>query len=237
MRFLGSSRTGLLIGFSCTHPARLDARLIRLAVRLQGGIPVSLRPGAPVPWERLHGLVVGGGAHIHPRHFQQRPEVEARYVLARDVLEMELLEQALLRDMPVLGICRGAQALNISRAGSLMQDITPHRRLTRPRNLVLPLQPARLAPGSRLARTLGVSGLGVNRIHSQAIDQLGEAIDAVAWDADGFIQGIELRKARWVVGVQWHPEYLLYHPAHRRLFAALVRAARRYQQEHLGESG
>ena len=226
---MGATRPDTTIGISCRHPRRPDALFTRLALWLNGSHVINLRPGEPVRWEQLHGLVIGGGAHIHPRFFGGEPEVEADFVLERDHHELSLLEEAALRGLPILGICRGAQALNVSRRGKLIQDITPLRRLTRPRTLLLPLQPAHLKQSSRLARVLGVLRLGVNRIHSQAMETLGEDIEAVAWDADGFIQAIEKRGREWQIGVQWHPEYLLYHPVHRRLFAGLVRAAERYR--------
>lgn len=224
---MGETSPRPVIGLSCRHPRRPDALFTHLALSLNGARVRHLRPGVPVPWDSLHGLVVGGGNHIHPGHFGQVPEVRARYVDARDQLELELLRESRRRRLPVLGICRGAQVLNVSRGGELVQDITPFRKLTRPRRLLLPLQPVHLRTGSRLARVLSTPRLGVNRIHSQAMQSLGEGLQAVAWDADGFIQAIESTDGAWHVGVQWHPEYLLYHPLHRRLFAGLVRAAGR----------
>ncbi|MFE8070956.1 gamma-glutamyl-gamma-aminobutyrate hydrolase family protein [Marinobacteraceae bacterium S3BR75-40.1] len=225
-------RSGVLIGVSCRHPRRIDAMLIRFALRAHGARVVDLRPDSNIPWNDLQGLVIGGGNHLHPRHFDQEPEVEARYHHARDQLELELLRQSRVRHLPVLGICRGAQAINVSRDGTLCQDITPYRKLTRARTLLLPLQPTRLQSRSRLARILETTFLGVNRIHSQAIQKVGHGLSAVAWDADNFIQAIETTDRLWQVGVQWHPEYLLYHQAHRRLFAALVRAAERRRDHH-----
>jgi putative glutamine amidotransferase len=227
---MGTESSEPVIGLSCRHPRRPDALLTRIALRLNGARVVLLRPGRPVPWGRLHGLVIGGGAHIHPRYYGAESEIEAHYVPKRDEHELALLKGADEREMPVLGICRGAQALNVSRRGALIQDITPMRRLTRPKTLLLPLQPAHLQAGSRLARVLQCLRLGVNRIHSQAMESLGDGLHPVAWDADGFIQAIERRGRHWQLGVQWHPEYLFYHPAHRRLFIGLVRAAKRYQQ-------
>lgn len=226
---MGSRSLQPLIGVSFRHPLGPDAVLTRIALRLNGARVQVLRPGSPVPWEALNAVVIGGGHHIHPRHFGQDPTVRARYQPHRDRLELQLLEQARRQGLPVLGICRGAQALNVSRGGVLVQDIMPLRELTQPGRLLLPLQSAHLQPGSRLARVLTRTRVGINRIHSQAMESLGTGLRPVAWDADGFIQAIESVEGPWQIGVQWHPEYLLYHPLHRRLFAGLVRAANRWR--------
>jgi putative glutamine amidotransferase len=220
-----------LVGLSFRHPGRPDAMLARLVLALNGARVRVLRPGSPVPWEALNGLVVGGGHHVHPRHFGQDAAVRAHYRPHRDRLELELLAFARRRHLPVLGLCRGAQVLNVSRGGVLVQDIVPLREFTEPGRLLLPLQGAQVQPGSRLARLLTRTRLGINRIHSQAMESLGSGLRPVAWDADGFIQAIECTEGAWQVGVQWHPEYLLYHPLHRRLFAGLVRAARRWRNQ------
>lgn len=233
---MGATSARPLIGLSCRHPARPDALAARLALRFNGARVRVLRPGSPVPWEAIHGLVIGGGNHIHPQHYGQESRVKARYAPHRDRLELGLLEQARRLGFPVLGICRGAQALNVSRGGVLVQDIVPLRERTDPGRLLLPLQHARVQAGSRLARVLTTTELGINRIHSQAMESLGEGLRPVAWDDDGFIQAIECTTGLWQIGVQWHPEYLLYHPLHRRLFAGLVRAAHRFRARRAGEA-
>lgn len=220
----------VLIGVSGHGRHKADIVLIRLALKLLGAETLWLLPGMTIPWSKLQGVVIAGGSHVHPARFHQVPQVQARYNLPRDTLEFALARGANLRGVPVLGICRGAQVLNIARGGDLRQNITPERVHTRPRALLLPLQTVRVQPRSRMARTLARELLGANRLHSQAIDRLGKGLKATALDQDGFIQAIEGDNSHWQLGVQWHPEYLLYHPAHRRLFAALVAAARRYRQ-------
>lgn len=220
----------VLIGVSGHGRHKADITLIRAMLGLLGARTVWLLPGMTIPWSRLHGVVLAGGSHIHPARFQQSSEVTARYNLPRDELEFALARGAWLKRVPLLGICRGSQVINIARGGNLRQNITPLREHTKPRAMLLPLQPVRVQPRSRVARTLGRDFLGANRLHSQAIDHLGEGLQAVALDRDGFIQAIESTTGHpWQVGVQWHPEYLLYHPAHRRLFAGLIAAARRYR--------
>ncbi|TVP54669.1 MAG: gamma-glutamyl-gamma-aminobutyrate hydrolase family protein [Halomonadaceae bacterium] len=220
----------VLIGVSGHGRHKADIRLIRGILALLGARTLWLLPGMTIPWSRLHGVVLAGGSHIHPARFHQPSEVTAAYNLPRDQLEFALARGAWLRGVPLLGICRGSQILNVARDGDLRQNITPLREHTKARAMLLPLQTVRVQPRSRLARTLGRELLGANRLHSQAIDRLGNGLRVVATDRDGFIQAIESMAGHpWQVGVQWHPEYLLYHPAHRRLFAGLTSAARRYQ--------
>lgn len=218
-------RRRVLIGVSGRGRYRSDITLIRWALRSCGARTLWLLPGMSIPWSRLDGLVIAGGIHVHPRRYAQQPEGHASYNPDRDELEFALLNGAAHRGLPVLGICRGAQAINIFHGGDLHQDITPMRRETRPQRLLLPLQRVLVKEGSRLSGILHHRELGANRLHSQAIRKLGQGLEVVAMDRDGFVQAIESRDARWVTGVQWHPEYLLYHPAHRRIFRALVEAA------------
>ncbi|MBZ2188438.1 gamma-glutamyl-gamma-aminobutyrate hydrolase family protein [Alcanivorax sp. JB21] len=221
-----------LIGVAGPTRHLFDIRLIRLALHALGADSVHLHPGmdrppAP-PARQIDGLVIAGGDHVHPRHYQQLPQVKAAYNPGRDTLELALLDEARERSLPVMGICRGAQLLNVHRGGDLHQNITPMRRHTRPRRLITAAQPVRLVPRSRLSRVLRRRRLGANRMHSQSIRELGEGLRVAARDADHFVQAIENEgPGQWQLGVQWHPEYLLYHPAHRQLFRALVEAARR----------
>ncbi|MDX1633455.1 MAG: type 1 glutamine amidotransferase [Marinobacter sp.] len=217
---------GLTIGISGPSRRRLTHRLISLGLRMHGARTLYIRPGSRVDVSLLDGLVFAGGTHVHPSHFGQKPEVTARYDEQRDTTDWELLGQAEALGLPVLGICRGAQLINIFRGGSLCQNVTPLRVNTRHRPLLLPLQTVRVVRGTRLASVMLGPSIGANRIHSQAIKQLGRHLRVVAIDNDLFVQAIENTQGQWLMGVQWHPEYLLYHPLHRRLFGCLVDAAR-----------
>ena len=213
-----------------TGPRRhlFDVRLIRQALRLAGARTCYLSPGQNRPAEQLDGLVIAGGDHIHPRHYHSQPEILARYNPPRDRLELAMLDLAAERGLPVLGICRGAQLINVHRGGDLHQNITPLRKHTRPRRLLLPSQRIHVHERTRLKRISKRNHFGVNRLHSQSIRQLGQGLRIAARDRDQFVQAIESTdRNQWQLGVQWHPEYLLYHPLHRALFKALVGAARR----------
>jgi putative glutamine amidotransferase len=179
-------------------------------------------------------MLLTGGGDVDPVLFGETPH-HTLYDVApsRDTLESRALTLALRRALPVLAVCRGVQVLNVALGGSLYQDVgsdpgtqIPHSQ-TEPRDQ--PTHKVKVTPGSRLAETLGTDELEVNSMHHQAIKRLGRGLTAVAWAPDQVVEGAELDDpTRFVLGVQWHPEELVGHsePA-RRLFAALVAAARR----------
>src|SRR5690554_1105857 len=109
--------------------------------------------------------------------------------------------------------------------GSLCQNVTPLRVNTRHRPLLLPMQTVRLVATSLLGQVMRAPVIGANRIHSQAIKQLGKNLKVTAVDNDLFVQAIESTQGQWLMGLQWHPEYLLYHAGHRRIFGQFLEAA------------
>jgi putative glutamine amidotransferase len=144
---------------------------------------------------------------------------------ARDALETKLLEGALRRGIPVLGICRGAQLMNVVAGGTLHSDVGEFYVETPQIRTVLPRKRVRVATGSLLARILGEECL-VNALHHQAIDDLAPDYAVVARETNGIVQAIEDRVHRFRIGVQWHPEYMPQDPRQRSLFRAFVDAAR-----------
>ena len=224
---------GITIGIS--GPARRSTahRLINLGLRLHGAHTHYIRPGSSTDVSLLDGLVLSGGTHVHPNRYGQQPQVTARYDLKRDETDFRLLEQAEEIDIPVLGICRGAQFINVFHGGSLCQNVIPLRMKTRHRPLLLPLQTVQLVQDSRIGRLMHSTLIGANRIHSQAIKHLGRNLRVTALDNDLFVQAIENTGQQWLMGVQWHPEYLLYHTGHRRIFSHFVHAAQARKLERL----
>jgi putative glutamine amidotransferase len=154
---------------------------------------------------------------------------------ARDALEIEVTRRAVREGLPVLGICRGAQVLNVALGGSLHQHIADayptspiehaqHEPRQQPTHEVKVL-----VEKTRVGTILGAGDLKVNSFHHQAIARLGQGLRDVAWAPDGVIEAVEAPDIPgFVVGVQWHPEELVDHdPAAHRLFSALIAAARR----------
>ena len=207
--------------------------LVALAVRLYGGQPLQLRPGDDWRAHAYHGVVVTGGHDVEPVLYAAEPEVEPNYDSARDALESAVIHDALARRLPLLGICRGAQLLNVCRGGTLHQELRSRRRQTSNRWTVLPLKTLCLTDadttpgqGSRLGALLGHRSVRINSLHNQGMNQVGEGLVVSGRDLDGIVQAIEDPAREYLLGVQWHPEFLLYVGAQRALFKALVGCAR-----------
>lgn len=143
----------------------------------------------------------------------------------RDDFEQQCLERALREKLPVLGICRGAQFLNIHFGGTLIDDLSSFYGEVDHSSTLLPKTPVEVEPRTYLASILGVTRIGVNSLHKQAVDQLGQGVRVTARSAAGVVQAIELDSSPYVMGVQWHPEYLPVSRLQQRLFQALVQEA------------
>lgn len=152
----------------------------------------------------------------------------------RDSMEKTLIEYALGRGMPVLGICRGAQLLNIVTGGSLHQNITefyseePHVRSLLPRKRIV------LESDTKIVSLIQDGTRFVNALHNQSINQLGEGMIVTARDMAGVVQAIEHSDYDFVIGVQWHPEYLPQIQSQQRIFAGLVACARHKKRVKTG---
>ncbi|MEZ4370774.1 MAG: gamma-glutamyl-gamma-aminobutyrate hydrolase family protein [Polyangiaceae bacterium] len=213
---------------------------------------------SPSSWD---ALILGGGADVDPRRFGQElreigteprgglvSRVVAVWVLflrkllglnsprhrvdpARDAAESRLLHLAWSRGAPVLGICRGAQLLNVYFGGTLHTDLREFYRERANARSVLPTKFVRVGDASTLRSVLCRGRLRVNALHDQAIAEIGSGLVVSACEPNGVVQAIESLDPRWsALGVQWHPEYLPQHPEQRRLFAWLVAEARTAQQ-------
>jgi putative glutamine amidotransferase len=196
------------------------------AVWRHGGRPLRLSPSRPLP-AYLDGLIIGGGDDIQAHLYGGEVQLDVRVDPQRDELELELIERFVPQGKPVLGICRGAQLLNVHLGGTLDPDIyTTHEGLKR-RRTVLPRKTVDIVADSQLHRILKVTWCRINSLHHQAVQQTGPGIEIVARDRDGLVQGIESREHEFLIGVQWHPEWLIFNRPQQRLINALVEAARR----------
>jgi putative glutamine amidotransferase len=140
---------------------------------------------------------------------------------------MRLIGEAVARRLPVLGVCRGAQLLNVHFGGSLHRDLAGFYREDPETRTILPHKRIVITPGTRLARLLDHETRRVNALHRQAIDRLGRGVRVAARDRNGIVQAIEHESLPFVIGVQWHPEYLPQVPEQRELFRELVAQAKR----------
>jgi putative glutamine amidotransferase len=196
------------------------------AIEAAGGMPVVLPPlgDAEAFLARLDGVCISGGPDLDPtaygaadRHAELGPTEPGL-----DAFELALARAADARGIPVLGVCRGAQAINVARGGTLHQHVPAHRQAepaTAPTHSVV------VEADTLLARLVGTRPLRVNSFHHQAVDALGRGLRAVARAADGTVEAVEAPGARFMLGVQWHAEGLVAHPRHRVLFEALVAVA------------
>ena len=199
-------------------------------------IPLNLPEAAlRAIFARLDGLCLPGGGDVDPARYGESPHSVLELVnQERDSTELTLASWALAADLPILGICRGSQLLNVATGGSLYQDIPAqlpyavhHDFESAGLSWSQPAHRVRVAAGSQLAEILGTQDLMTNSFHHQAIKQLGDGFKAVAWTDDGIIEGIESLSRRFAVAVQWHPEAMFHSdPFARRIFAAFVAAAR-----------
>jgi len=197
----------------------------RIALSRVGAQAVRLVAGLPLPKEPLSALVIGGGDDIGAEIYGGEVLPDVRLDPERDALEIELLQQALPRGLPVLGICRGAQMINVALGGSLHVDIHAVYETAPRMRTVLPRKTIAVRRGSRLDRIMGCNPCRVNALHHQSIDRLGRGLAIVAQDRSGIVQAIEGEADPFLIGVQWHPELLFWRPPQQRLFAALAAAA------------
>lgn len=144
----------------------------------------------------------------------------------RDHLEFQLIDQAVKKGLPIMGICRGSQLLNVYFRGSLYQDINTFYLEEPNPSSVFPVKRVYLKPGSKLANILGVRQLKVNALHHQAVKEPGKNMQIVGRERNDVVQAIESLEQDYLIGVQWHPEYLPQFKKQRRLFQALVQKAR-----------
>ncbi|WP_445501021.1 gamma-glutamyl-gamma-aminobutyrate hydrolase family protein [Microvirga sp. G4-2] len=197
----------------------------RLALARVGARSVRLVPGEPLPEEPLQGLVIGGGDDIGAEIYGGQVLPDVRIDPERDKMELSLLKAALPEQLPILGICRGSQMINVALGGTLHTDIYEVYVQAPKMRTVLPKKRVAIEQDSRLDRILRCNPCLVNALHHQSVDRLGEGLKIAARDESGIVQAIENEKAPFLIGVQWHPELLVWKKPQQRLFAALVRAA------------
>jgi putative glutamine amidotransferase len=209
------------------------------ALHRAGAIAIMLPPDPAVAAEPdqvldlLDGLLLAGGADIDPEFYgesRRHPRTQ-QTVPARDAFEIAVTRRALDRDLPLLGICRGMQLINVARGGSVIQDLPEHfghtGHLRTPGTFDGNDHDVRLAPGTLAARAAGSDHSATKSHHHQGIDRLGDGLVITGWaDGDGLPEAIEDPTRRFALGVQWHPEA----DVQSELVGALVAAARLTRQ-------
>jgi putative glutamine amidotransferase len=229
------------VGVTCSTTIHEERDLVALeevyaqAVSRAGGLPFvlpTLEPSdAAEILTSLDGLILAGGGDVDPALYGAPAHDEIGGVdVRRDRYEIALVHAAARLGIPVLGICRGLQVINVARGGTLMQHVPAvtgenHRITDRAKE---PVHPVTVVAGTLLEEILGATAVEVNSLHHQAVDALGDGLVIAARAHDLTVEGISAASpTERVVGVQWHPELLLRTPAGAELFDWLVEEAGR----------
>jgi len=190
-------------------------------------------------------LLTGSPSNVHPSHFQQevlRPELPLDP--QRDALTLPLVRACIAQEIPLLGICRGFQEINVALGGSLHQQVQEvpgmmdHREPQRVScdEQYAPRHSIRILPHSPFAQWAGTETTMVNSLHGQGIDRLADELEPMAYAPDGLIEAVQVRHAKaYAFAVQWHPEWRYQdHPLNGRLFQSFGDACRIRQSQRLG---
>lgn len=216
---------------------------IAMGVARAGGLPVLIPTGLDEEslralYSRIDGLLLPGGPDVDPAHFgEERHPNLGSIDPPRDALELPLARWAVADDLPVFGICRGHQVLNVALGGTLVQDIPSeietdlHHDQPNSEPRSKRLHDIAISPGSHLARVMGDTQIAVNSLHHQSVEQPAPGLNVSAYSPDGIIEALEMPDKLFVLSVQWHPEDLAHDDnANQHLFDAFVEAARQHMQ-------
>ena len=205
---------GITFGYNEKDP---NNNYIR-AIEKHGGIVRPLYPGAPPEAFRgLKGLLLTGGRDIDPIHYGEEEHETTDIDFERDELELPLCKQAMEENLPVFGICRGIQIMNVAIGSSLYQDIpsqfTDHLTHKIIENTDDSWHDIQIQPYSLLNQTTGETIAKVNSRHHQSLKVIGEGFTVTAQSKDGIIEAIEDTSKKFMLGVQYHPERMFKEPS------------------------
>lgn len=218
--------------------------MITRAVVRAGGLPVLIPTGLGEDdlrdlYERLDGILLPGGPDVDPAVFGEEAHPTVRIDRDRDAIELPIARWAVADDLPLFGICRGHQVINVALGGDLIQDIPsqvenvlqPHDIPDgQPRNQTA--HDVSIAGESRLAEIIGSTSAAVNSLHHQAVRKAAPGMVVTAFSPDGLVEATEMPDKRFALSVQWHPEDLYENDeSMMRLFEAFVEAARERIQQ------
>jgi putative glutamine amidotransferase len=208
------------------------------AVLAAGGIPVILPPHVESIddlLDSLDGIIFSGGGDIEPSHWGEDPHPEAYgFDKERDDFELQAIPKVVERDLPMLGICRGIQTVNVALGGSIVQDIpdqlpgaNQHRQHIDGKMRDALSHSVAIKEGDNLLyRINGGTEMETNSFHHQALNRIGDGLEVVATSPDGVVEAVWNPDMTFGLAVQWHPEMLAAdHPEHAAIFQAFVQAA------------
>ena len=188
--------------------------------------PIFVNPNSKIP-SSFDGLIITGGADINPLLYSKSVDKSVKNIDSkRDKLELKLLDIAVKKELPILGICRGMQLINIYFGGTLHQDIAKLNLKYPHKNSVFPIKKIKILKDTKLYKIVNKTTIYVNAIHHQSVDKLGKNLRVNAYDKNKIVEGIESIDKNFLIGVQWHPEYIFYKRESKKLFSSFVRAVK-----------
>ncbi len=212
------------------NKALLEFLAIAAAVKMAGGTPQILTASSDYRAAKIDGIILGGGSDVFPGLYQQSPKEEYQYDRERDEMGVFWCERARDEQIPALGICRGAQLMNVVCGGRLHMSVAEayedahypdgflHNALYR--------KTINIKESTLLNKITERIELEVNSIHKQAISDLGDGLEINAQENNGVIQAIAHTSHPFFLGVQFHPEFLIYQEVFRDIFKALITATK-----------
>ncbi len=229
-------RDAPVIGFSLDTAwhaqAGITTKWYEVGLTRAGGRVLEVRPENGDPdeiLERIDALLLAGGGDIDPELYGGAAGDAHLVDRRRDDFELALIGGALERDMPILGVCRGIQILNVYQGGTL-RNLRSDPEASAAHGIGLDsmdAHPVEILAGSRLARILGAGEHRANSFHGQAVGQVGPGLRVAAEAPHGVVEAIELPEHRFVIGMQWHPEIF---PQQMEVFEAFLKEARAYRR-------
>lgn len=203
------------------------------ALRYMGATPVRITSADDFQNIDFDALIISGGTDIFPNRYGGNIKQNYNYDHPRDEMELWLLRKAEQTGLPVLGICRGAQMINVYRKGSLHFDVSKaYEKAEYPNSTLAQIFYRKRmhlqGEDSLLSHLLRCTSCRVNSIHTQSVNGLGQNLVITGHEQNGVVQAIEDQSRPYFMGVQFHPEYLLYQRRFRRIFRRLVREARKH---------
>ncbi len=198
---------------------------IRLNLYIQKVNWVRLRPSMNnIDFEELDALLLSGGNDIDPTLYGANKDAHNTSLdKKRDYFELKMIDKAYKKKIPILGICRGAQLINIYFKGNLHPTILDLDEYIIHKNSIFPIKKTHIKKFSKLFTIVQNKEIVVNSIHNQTIKKVGKDLKVSAID-DRIIQAIEKKDYPFLIGVQWHPEYLIYLKEHRNIFKCFVKS-------------
>ncbi|PKH03561.1 hypothetical protein CXF72_05550 [Psychromonas sp. MB-3u-54] len=217
----------LLVGICLPDKGNIFAYIfIRLSLYMQKAKWISLRPSLDnIDFEKRDALLLSGGNDIDPLLYGGHKDAHNTLLdKKRDSFELEMIDKAYKKKIPILGVCRGAQLINIYFKGSLYPTIFDLDESIIHNNSIFPVKKVIVKIFSKLFTIVQHKEIVANCIHNQAIKEIGKNLKVSATDGK-IIEAIEKKDYPFLLGVQWHPEYLLYLKEHRNIFRSFVKSS------------